>query len=831
MFNNKDLRHTRAISSSNLSPTELRTDQKQGNIHLRLPDDHEGKTGVASFDQRHRSEQRESSLRSRSLSSSAKRYRGEHAPQEPSKRHRDGRNREPIARNQRSHDGGVPLTDYYRPQGDDRRKRSHYRPGELTHLSDSSPRPGMNVHRTEMANSIVNTVAPARMVSNPTWVNPQRHLELTKGIPLDKQPKNPDVAVPTPIFGHGFDYRRVPKGPKLATSRAPGPIGNLVLKVDKTAPHIFISGKHVPPLPSTVRHMYNKMKSCNPSDIQQDPAGYYIFWRHIQNAPASVERCFDEFNKQLLWHYTMEMQPFPHGQHRVNEPVELQRSDNQRQGSGLHFETAVPSTEKCPLIAGVLHSKSSVTIEEGQARISTEPRTLQAHDDLGSAKGARAPSENSSSASLSKSRRCHICKKASPLDATSLITCSACHRKYHKGCHKSSDSAYDVNWQCFYCKKAAHVHLAKHSIGSVDLKRPYSHPDGKAQASTKRLRLDSPYTLELNTRLAPDQTLPLGRPREIHDHVVPCQNGENGRWGSEPAYDKLAWVPTTTETFAPENNLLPERSNATRASNEDSIGGRRDVPDQGMRCFSPVGATKSSTFEAETRSADVLPSTGPEEPRGNESHSEKHVASEGPMMERADSVRQTTIDVFNPLVHASQSYATTSEAEQSIKPVDMSFRGGRTTIEILREWKGPRFTVQSLYEKYPEHGPGSAKHRYEDKIDEIRARPSRKQIFGKQGVSRLKGHDASARLGTIKLGLQRLEVGGKSHALAGEYESPGLTAISQEAAYGEFESEAFGSLEELLGLPKVVVTTLCDNQLAFRDGSEVSKSNILLPFN
>jgi hypothetical protein len=105
--------------------------------------------------------------------------------------------------------------------------------------------------------------------------------------------------------------------------------------------------------------------------------------------------------------------------------------------------------------------------------------------------------------------------------------------------------------------------------------------------------------------------------------------------------------------------------------------------------------------------------------------------------------------------------------------------------------------------------PDSFYFDHEAKMKEIRARPTRKQIFGKVAESRVKGRDALTKLNKIVLGKQRLE---KVNMYKGYTEEE----IAEEKRLNEPEG-FYNNMEELLNLPHQVVPFIHEGQLAFRD--------------
>jgi hypothetical protein len=112
--------------------------------------------------------------------------------------------------------------------------------------------------------------------------------------------------------------------------------------------------------------------------------------------------------------------------------------------------------------------------------------------------------------------------------------------------------------------------------------------------------------------------------------------------------------------------------------------------------------------------------------------------------------------------------------------------------------------------KVPEaENPDSFYFDHEAKMEEIRARPTRKQIFGKVALSRVEGRDALTRLNKMVLGKQRLE---KINMYKGYREEQ----IAEQKGLNEPEG-FYNNLDELLNLPDRVVPFIHEGQLAFRD--------------
>ncbi|KAG9841481.1 hypothetical protein KCU98_g8007, partial [Aureobasidium melanogenum] len=114
----------------------------------------------------------------------------------------------------------------------------------------------------------------------------------------------------------------------------------------------------------------------------------------------------------------------------------------------------------------------------------------------------------------------------------------------------------------------------------------------------------------------------------------------------------------------------------------------------------------------------------------------------------------------------------------------------------------------------PQLNPDPLTFDHEAKMEEIRARPTRKQIFGKVALSRVAGNDALTKLNEIKLGKQRIDE-------VNIYKGYTEEEIEEEKRLNEQEGY-YNTVEELLGLPQQVVPQIYEQQLAFRDYAPVS---------
>jgi len=106
---------------------------------------------------------------------------------------------------------------------------------------------------------------------------------------------------------------------------------------------------------------------------------------------------------------------------------------------------------------------------------------------------------------------------------------------------------------------------------------------------------------------------------------------------------------------------------------------------------------------------------------------------------------------------------------------------------------------------------------HEAKMKEIRARPTRKQIFGKVALSRVAGNDALTRLNKIVLGKDRLKT-------INVYKGYTEEQIAEEKRLNAREGY-YETMEELLNMPDRVVPFIHEGQLAFRDYTPATVSS------
>ncbi|KAH0364087.1 hypothetical protein KCU65_g6985, partial [Aureobasidium melanogenum] len=162
-----------------------------------------------------------------------------------------------------------------------------------------------------------------------------------------------------------------------------------------------------------------------------------------------------------------------------------------------------------------------------------------------------------------------------------------------------------------------------------------------------------------------------------------------------------------------------------------------------------------------------------------------------------------------------------SKTGKTSKPPLTQARVERWRLRILDKFMYPtaeKWRPEALEQKdtFWEHlqtppnlNPDPLTFDHEAKMEEIRARPTRKQIFGKVALSRVAGNDALTKLNEMKLGKQRIE-----HV--NYYKGYTEEEIAEEKRLNEQEGY-YNTVEELLGLPQQVVPQIYEQQLAFRD--------------
>ncbi|KAF1354902.1 hypothetical protein BDV97DRAFT_92917 [Delphinella strobiligena] len=454
-----------------------------------------------------------------------------------------------------------------------------------------------------------------------------------------------------------------------------------------------------------------------------------------------------------------------------------------------HPENVAPRSEQVEPENGTLVYDSSkraglqdrrVTDSTTPSRHSASLLAMQSLRDSGPAKSVKTASEFSSSASISNPRKCHICQRTTPLDLTSLIACSTCRRKYHKGCHKPTILTYDMTWQCFHCNgKTNLVSSSSHqAVGANGPSRSHasSHIDRATCPPTKRIRYNpgqvtaqhEPYT----TQQVPSSIIISNATKASTTHRDE-KDEELATTGN-----KLC---ATSEVESSSANLVVLQSGSAlvqeRAIDESHPPGAQVLA-------TTITETPDSLHSTTTDAADLCPDgrTGQDIFYGSEGYdstskpfqikSQKQLVGghvgEGTLEKRLGDDRM----VFEEAALPSGPAISKTSGEDRLAGSQRSF--SEIIADRIRKRKQPKFVALSLYDEHPEHHPDAASHRYEDRMNEISARPSRKQMFRKRG-SRLE-----------KEGLP----GGLRHTSPG----PDHKSLPQMA-----QSEALSSLEELLG--------------------------------
>lgn len=348
-------------------------------------------------------------------------------------------------------------------------------------------------------------------------------------------------------FG-GFDFSKVPRGPSFRS------LGLMrVSELDKKFPHIWISPQVVPPDQIILTHLGRKLRKCKPVYLQVDTSGYYIGFHNTSQGRSELEACYENHHNKPFFTYRLNMRCFPHGQRptlaqtnpHLGESAESQSSvqfTSDKVGKGGEItaqnpekmieggekpaqnmnkveesggtptddvnkietgrktpsdDVEKPGIDVLPTYSGP--GAPSDVIMTSPSILGTRTSALQNHDDSSSIKSSKTPSELSSN-SQGKSRKCQICKKTSPLDATSLFACSTCRRRFHKGCHKPMIISSSEVWQCYLCDKKTKINMpaasvqAKHVFGDDHFERPSK----RAKLENTSTNKTSPLRLELS---------------------------------------------------------------------------------------------------------------------------------------------------------------------------------------------------------------------------------------------------------------------------------------------------------------------------------------------
>lgn len=482
-----------------------------------------------------------------------------------------------------------------------------------------------------------------------------------------------------------------------------------------------------------------------------------------------------------------------------------------------HPENVAPRSEQVEPENGTVLCDSSTRagLQDRQVPNSTTPSrysasllAMQSQRDCGSVKSGKTASEFSSSASISNSRKCHICQRTSPLDLTSLIACSTCRRKYHKGCHKPPILTYDITWQCFHCNgKTNLVSFALHqAVGANEPARSHapSQLDRATCPPTKRIRYD-PGQVTAHDEPYKAQEVPSSM---IVSNITKAPITHRDGKDEEPATsgNKLC---ATAEVEVPGANVVVLQSGPAlvqeRAIDDSYQSGRQVLA-------TTITETSVSLHSTTTDTPDLCPD--------GRASQEISYASEGNDLTSKPSRRESQKQLVGSQIaegaletKLEENRIVFEEAALPSGPTILQSSGGgrlaasqrtssETIVDRIRKRNRPRFGALSLYDEHPEHHPDAASHRYEDRMNEICARPSRKQMFGKQG-SRLEKEGLPGGLSSTNLG-------------------PDHKSLTQRA-----QSEAFTSLEELFGQSRGVAPLIFQDtgQPAFHNREEVSRSD------
>lgn len=147
----------------------------------------------------------------------------------------------------------------------------------------------------------------------------------------------------------------------------------------------------------------------------------------------------------------------------------------------------------------------------------------------------------------------------------------------------------------------------------------------------------------------------------------------------------------------------------------------------------------------------------------------------------------------------------------------------KKALKLLNEYMYPDpIPTRDHVEPPPQEEPDPFFFDHEAKMEEIMARPTRKQIFGKVALSRVAGNDALTRLNKIVLGKDRLET-------VNLYKGYTEEEIEEEKRLNAQEGY-YENLEELLNLPQRIVPLIHEQQLAFRDYAPAPVGSSMLSF-
>lgn len=718
---------------------------------------------------------------------------------------------------------GTIRSDHYRPRSDDWRPQNHdtYRPGDVKDNDCDWQRRPAHVERARLRD-----LEQTPVTTSKKWVRPDR-ARSDKRLSSDASPHVQGQVQRRVSSDLEFDFRNVPKGPARW--------------VDKGPPHIFIPSSSIPPSDLTVPHLFNRIKRIrHPSVVQQDQSGYYIFFRQQSGSAADLQACFDALNGQRLFNYTMKMQLFHNGQD--TSPADAIAG---RQELSVDTEHEPYSSTNRP----------RVTAEPDYTprQLKNVPVITHRSGDLPISKAASptryTPSESSSQLSATHPRKCQICKKTSPL----LIACSTCKRMYHKGCHtKPAVLNFNMDWQCHYCSKkktSLASPMMDMAVSNVDTS---PRPDVEDQSPRrKRARLTEVLAPETalssaiedavsldessnnQKRLAISHSTNVEIPPPHHTRKSSGSPYHNGR--SAPATEVVARVacPTNPSSEFPGASTNPQQSVfcfrqlaaiAVLESGQSSLP-FSDVVDRIARQI-PDSSTKvwrTDIIEALVKDYDCKTplfwlrhrhgEEGPERKAwcGCPEHAtlmeeRPHLVSvslrslEGPFTWQ----QETDVQGSLALQHSPNNNPTRRVMSVGGEDVSTPLASSSSLLAVMDKTALPRVLTPKLHNDNIYVDAGTTKLMYESKMAKIRARPSRKQIFGIPYASRL----------------------GKSTAKDTKLHLPRQASVHKPSFEdGQDRIESFDSVGQLLDLPEVVVPMVFKERLAFRDANQVSTSH------
>lgn len=500
----------------------------------------------------------------------------------------------------------------------------------------------------------------------------------------------------------------------------------------------------------------------------------------------------------------------------------------------------------------------------GHISNSWEPRPPDIPAMATQAHGKRTRCDSSSSASVVKLRTCCICKTISPLDAMALVVCPSCRRNYHRGCHKPTISNFHPAWRCFRCSASCERSTGvTSSLMSPGVSKDSTFPPQVSvlPSPRKRARVDTSATPEL---LLWKIAVPVGEasegaaqcplPRTGDETQGPPENSNGAPlsvrrvFGSKESVDvadtehiasqKVSSkdMDSGSEVFG-QGEVLYRRlaaitlleSGSKELSVHDMFGWIKanalrfiEGLDQ-QECLSGISQALSSDLTSEAplfrvryrdhdatdgfwslcTSAEYSITAHPRSPTSN-LVGIGYVSASG-----LNSPRSSKAEVPSIVEPSEPAEASAELCEGHVPQISAptTFKTRDRMITQIKKLHAQKFTARSLYEKHSAYGSKSAKLGYEDKMLEITARSTGKQIFDSEAATRLDSSTASD-VKDNKLGLCRAR-------------KRGDVVERNDKAEGS-DSETYNSLEELLGLPETVIPMICENQLAFCNGSKAS---------